>query len=1034
MVSIADTIGRVEFIVGLDGRGLSREARREAKKLSGVGDEAGDEFGQSFNRAVGPHLSKLSKTIATRLSESGKLGGRKLADDFADIALRRIRERRIDIAEALFDQHGFDNLVERIGSVDGAIDHLRTSIDALHEEHLFDDDGTWRGLVITKREVESLNGSIDLFADNLRGRLRPSIDEVSDSLDAAEKESSGLSKAIRRLTADGHKQGSMWKNLSANTRQWTLIIGAVIASMSDLAGLSSAAGSGLFVLGGALSGALTGAIFGFVAFSKFIGDIEKLPAAIVPARKAFDDFRDTFSEVMTAMSVRAFKGTEGSWKRLASVVKQLTPGFEAIGDVINDLITDLAKNIKPKTIENLNTFLTMSGEIFGRLLRVVGKVGDALLVAFASPAFQRSLEGLLSWIEELTDTFADFLKGPGFDEWLRHGEAVFGALGSLLETTGGLLNDMVTDETIGQLTDFIGHIEGFLDGGGRDLLDVAQKLDIFGLLAEALDEFGRALEPLAGPMGELAEATNEVIKSGIKILAPIIADVAEALAPFVQALADFMKEHPKEVAKGLIAIVSALVLFRAVKLGSIAVDMALFTTEMVAGGAAIKKFDVGKLKRISGGLAGLAVVTAVQIIPDEFWDQFDLDSNVSQNTLTGAGLGAMFGIWGVVIGAGIGYIYSLLTEFEGTWNDTGTRMTAALTTGPWGTFAAQVAEFFAGLIPEEWMTSDNPLEKTLATIAAPVTDPGTYITSLPKLFQTTWDNVALGMDVFKIQWAIFTATLPTMWETAWETMKNPEFWFSISTLIGTWFAQVIIGFKVWFAGLAIQWTTFWLNLPKTITTAWTLISVTIGLWWTTIQLGFVVWYGKLKTDWDSFWNGVPKKPAEAAGLIGTVLRLMWSTISLQFTLGVIGAKTKWDNFWNGLAETVSGVVNTIIGSISRLFAPISDAISGVSSIPIPGGGKLPKGATGALLTRPTALIGGEAGPEALVPLRRPLSQVDPAVRGLSAIAQGRTASTVGPSGPSKQINISEGAIQINAPDPWRAANETVNQIVERSVA
>lgn len=47
-------------------------------------------------------------------------------------------------------------------------------------------------------------------------------------------------------------------------------------------------------------------------------------------------------------------------------------------------------------------------------------------------------------------------------------------------------------------------------------------------------------------------------------------------------------------------------------------------------------------------------------------------------------------------------------------------------------------------------------------------------------------------------------------------------------------------------------------------------------------------------------------------------------------------------------------------------------------------------ATGGVVSGPTRAIIGEAGPEMVVPLARPLSQVDPAVRDVAAFAQGKS--------------------------------------------
>ena len=70
-----------------------------------------------------------------------------------------------------------------------------------------------------------------------------------------------------------------------------------------------------------------------------------------------------------------------------------------------------------------------------------------------------------------------------------------------------------------------------------------------------------------------------------------------------------------------------------------------------------------------------------------------------------------------------------------------------------------------------------------------------------------------------------------------------------------------------------------------------------------------------------------------------------------------------------------------------------------------------------------------------MPLSRPLSQVDPSVRWLSAIAQGKHAPQAMASGgvaSGSQVNVAPGAIQIlGSLDPRRTAIETVDELVER---
>jgi hypothetical protein len=89
-------------------------------------------------------------------------------------------------------------------------------------------------------------------------------------------------------------------------------------------------------------------------------------------------------------------------------------------------------------------------------------------------------------------------------------------------------------------------------------------------------------------------------------------------------------------------------------------------------------------------------------------------------------------------------------------------------------------------------------------------------------------------------------------------------------------------------------------------------------------------------------------------------------------------------------------------------------------------------AAGGVFGWPTRALIGEAGPEAVVPLNRPLHLVDPAVRELSAIAQGMTrfaaGGVAGTAGPQKVVDV--GGITVISPqaDPRAVATETVNAL------
>ncbi len=157
---------------------------------------------------------------------------------------------------------------------------------------------------------------------------------------------------------------------------------------------------------------------------------------------------------------------------------------------------------------------------------------------------------------------------------------------------------------------------------------------------------------------------------------------------------------------------------------------------------------------------------------------------------------------------------------------------------------------------------------------------------------------------------------------------------------------------------------------------------------------------------------------------------------------VVGADTtEWDKAKGTAAGYVFDTKNIkLTADASDVAAAVKSAKAYLSTLPaskririagVNGVGGITTAAGGVFDGAQNRII-AEAGPEAVVPLDRPLSMVDPAVRQLSAIAQGMTgpkglpAANAGP-----RVQFSEGAIQVNLPtgDPKQAAEAVLDRLV-----
>lgn len=127
--------------------------------------------------------------------------------------------------------------------------------------------------------------------------------------------------------------------------------------------------------------------------------------------------------------------------------------------------------------------------------------------------------------------------------------------------------------------------------------------------------------------------------------------------------------------------------------------------------------------------------------------------------------------------------------------------------------------------------------------------------------------------------------------------------------------------------------------------------------------------------------------------------------------GIQSIPAVFSSVLSGAVAVVSGIMGTIGGLIGGAISRASQAAATIRSALSIGGRAMASGGT---VYGPTRALIGEAGPEAVVPLNRPLSLVDPSVRWLSAIAQGKTTAFAsgGVAGVGKSVTVEPGAIVV----------------------
>jgi phage-related protein len=833
------------------------------------------------------------------------------------------------------------------------------------------------------------NGALN----KLRGNLQKTTDSIKNGFNKARTSATNLFKTITKGTKTVNRHSSSWKNLSHNMRQWTLIIGSIAILLPELGGLTSAAGVGILTLASAITSLGIGLGVTVAAFKRFTGDIEDLPDDVKGARKAFDGLKDTLHDLNSELTSAVFKDSAKTWDRLSDTIKQLEGPLTKVAEKVAGIIESFGEWAStPAIVEKLKRIIEQSAVVFDSLVRSVGIFGDALLTAFDNPAMVSAVAGLTGWIRDLAEGFAAFVESPAYSEWVTNGASVFEHLGGLLTSLGDALSGLFDKQTTDNLNDFIDGVAKFVDGPLKSLVDLLDALDIPNIFIDLLNDLGTALQPV------------------------------------VEGITAFVKANPGAVESGLKAIAAGFIAIKAVKIGTTVVSgLAAFT------GITSRK-NISNAQKFAGAVAGIAVAfDGLKGSMDKAGGGLEGGGGSVLESIAGGALagGSIAGLPGLLIGALTGAIASMITdmflspEVEGAWKTGWDQLF-----DPTDTTGAVI-----GPIKEWWTGTLEPFISDLGSnLATYLWDP------IANVFLIITDGITAFIDGFLALWNGFWGGLPAAITTWYED--------TLAT-ITTWFEGVSAEFQRWWGDITTGWTTFWTGLPEAIATWYEDTLASITRWWEQVSGEFERWVGDITSGWQNFWKGLPGVVKSTISDILSTITRWWEDISGKFTQWIEPLTSRWDSFWEGFPDAVNTAVQEVINFIDDLFAPIQSAIGWFNGLfgaassaksATAGAGtwgnsnSFPHAASGMLLNGPRRLLAGEAGPEAVVPLRRSLSRVDPSVRALSAIAQGLPipAGSGGGAMAGRSLNIEPGAIVIQGVrDPNAAALGVVSRIAER---
>lgn len=547
---MATNIGSLEFTVDADGRLLLSQIKRIGAQAGTKGGQAArDSFAKEFaklGRQLTPQFrnlfrglggtignllprglnSALRKMGASLESFYGKVrdGGRKLTSDLSENWTKLTEDTDTKFGRMFTRiKGGFEGVSRANAEFRRGFKGLDPSIGASFT----------KGAVAMNRFGRAVR---QVLPDN--ERLRNSLTRTRSAFTSIGNSLKGFFSRFRTGSVDVDKQRSLWSRLSANGRQWTLIIGAIIAGMAQMSALTSALAGAVVILATAIAALAAGALVAVAGFAALFAEGTKLTAGAAKTKAAFQGLVDVFKGLQQVIVDNMFENmapaVEGFGKALGGLKGPLADFASSVGDTITAAFQKLSD---PAVIGGISKLLEGFGPIFDSLIKGVLDFGGAIgsIMIAALPFAQ-------AFADAVADIGAKFATWAASDEgqarltlFFQTAATLMPLVVDLVVALGKALANLVTPQSIastGQLLTSLTNFMPVLSG----ILQIAGALNIFGLIAAALDAVGAAVTPLIAPLTDIATLVSTFLLTAFQQLTPLLAVVGTAIGQLLVAI------------------------------------------------------------------------------------------------------------------------------------------------------------------------------------------------------------------------------------------------------------------------------------------------------------------------------------------------------------------------------------------------------------------------------------------------------------------------------------------------------------------
>ncbi len=565
------------------------------------------------------------------------------------------------------------------------------------------------------------------------------------------------------------------------------------------------------------------------------------------------------------------------------------------------------------------------------------------------------------------------------------------------------------------------------EGGRKAMLEVADALssiedetlrnalgvEIFGTMWE--DQGDNILETLQGMSDHMGDASKNqeklnnmmdvmnsdpmvALKDAALELSKALLPAADALAAVTKKVAEFAAAHPTltSAIAGVIAVVGTLAgLLAPLGLAFVSLKPAISGVGTVlkslgtVGGVVSKAFGLissaikivipiitGLSGPVLAAIAVIAGLATVAVLIKENWETIGPFLQGIWETISATALE----IWGAIKEFFSTLWDSIVEAWTVAWETISTTImeiwTAFMETVQtvWGT----IKEFFGTIwdaVAEAWTLAWENITTTVTTIWQAIVDAVTTVFGpIVDKFQEIWDKIKTAVDT---AWQAIKAALEAVWE-------------AIKTAAGTAFSAIVTTIQDKWNDAKNKASDIWNGIKSTLDGIWNNIKTSAGSIFSAIVSTIQEKWNAAKSATSSAWEAIKSAVSSAINSVKDTVSSAVNAIKSNVTDAFNGAKDAATNAFESLKSGVSNAINSakdtignaveaIKGFFQNLVLRIPEiqlpslpriGISGSFSINPPSVPHFYWAAKGGIFDAPQIIGVGEAGKEAVVPIKQ----------------------------------------------------------------